>query len=58
MDTHRACRRVRLIWADAGYTGQLARASLCRPNYQTLTKLDSVGDLGVWLPVGQSCGDM
>src|SRR5205814_3293307 len=23
-NTHRACRRVRLIWADAGYTGTLA----------------------------------
>jgi putative transposase len=23
-NTHRACRRVRLIWADAGYTGKLA----------------------------------
>ena len=21
---HRACRRVRLVWADAGYTGKLA----------------------------------
>jgi transposase len=23
-NTHRACRRVRLVWADAGYTGKLA----------------------------------
>ena len=23
-DTHRACRRVRLVWADAGYTGKLS----------------------------------
>ena len=23
-NTHRACRKVRLVWADAGYTGKLA----------------------------------
>jgi transposase len=26
-NTHRACRRVRLVWADAGYTGKLAGAT-------------------------------
>jgi putative transposase len=38
-NTHRACPRVRLIWADAGYSGQLAtRATTLRMTLQIVAK--------------------
>ena len=38
---HSACRRVRLIWADAGYTGKLtARATTTRMTVQIVAKRD------------------
>ena len=38
---HRACRRVRLVWAGAGYTGKLtAWAATLRMNIEIVTKRD------------------
>jgi transposase len=38
---HRACRRVRLVWADAGYTGKLALwAAVLRIDIQVVAKRD------------------
>ena len=40
-NTHRACRRVRLIWADAGYAGKLADwAATLKMTLQIVAKRD------------------
>jgi transposase len=40
-NTHRACRRVRLVWADAGYTGKLATwAAALKMTLQIVAKRD------------------
>jgi transposase len=40
-NTHRACRRVRLVWADAGYTGTLATwAATLKMTLQIVAKRD------------------
>jgi transposase len=40
-NTHRACRRVRLVWADAGYAGQLAAwAATLKMTLQIVAKRD------------------
>jgi transposase len=40
-NTHRACRRVRLVWADAGYTGKLATwATALNMTLQIVAKRD------------------
>jgi putative transposase len=40
-NTHRACRRVRLVWADAGYTGKLATwAATLKMTLQIVAKHD------------------
>jgi transposase len=40
-NTHRACRHVRLVWADAGYTGKLATwAATMKMTPQIITKRD------------------
>ncbi len=40
-NTHRACPRVRLVWADAGYTGKLsAWAATMKMNLQIISKRD------------------
>ena len=40
-NTHRACRRVRLVWADAGYTGKLiAWAAAMKMTMQIVAKRD------------------
>jgi putative transposase len=40
-NTHRACRHVRLVWADAGYTGKLAAwAATMKMTLQIVTKRD------------------
>ena len=41
-NTHRACRRVRLVWADAGYTGKLAAwAATLKMTLQIVAKRDA-----------------
>jgi putative transposase len=40
-NTHRACRGVRLVWADAGYTGKLATwAAVMKMTLQIVSKRD------------------
>jgi transposase len=40
-NTHRACRSVRLVWADAGYTGTLATwAASLKMSLQIVAKRD------------------
>ena len=40
-NTHRACRHVRLVWADAGYTGKLATwAATLKMTLQIVAKRD------------------
>jgi transposase len=40
-NTHRACRRVRLVWADAGHTGTLATwAASLKMTLQIVAKRD------------------
>jgi transposase len=40
-NTHRACRRVRLVWADAGYSGKLATwAATLKMTLQIVAKRD------------------
>jgi transposase len=40
-NTHRACRRVRLVWADAGYSGKLAAwAATLKMTLQIVAKRD------------------
>jgi transposase len=40
-NTHRACRHVRLVWADAGYAGKLATwAAMMKMTLQIVSKRD------------------
>jgi transposase len=40
-NTHRACHHVRLVWADAGYTGKLATwAAATKMSIQIVSKRD------------------
>jgi transposase len=40
-NTHRACRQVRLVWADAGYTGKLSTwAAAMKMTLQIVSKCD------------------
>jgi transposase len=41
-NTHRACRKVRLVWADAGYTGKpVAWATTLKMTLQIVAKRDA-----------------